>query len=240
MHAHRYTFGLAVSALMITTLLTFACQADGILSPAALAGKGSDRALGTQFPLHYPLPKPGTYRLPPIQHAGTGKVIDADGTERDLSDYLHGKYVLLSFIFTRCPDPRGCPYATLALHQLAAMLHKDTALKDKVRLVSLSFDPDHDTPQVMQAYAKSSGQSDYLSTPWQARPWNSLQPVLDSFGQSVIPLRDARGEILGFSHVLKVYLIDEQGRVRNIYSTSFLNPALILDDIRTLAMTKES
>jgi cytochrome c peroxidase len=189
-------------------------------------------------------PAPGSYSLPPIQDAVDGAVVDADGTRRRLFDYLGDRLVLLSFVYTRCTDSEGCPLATGILEAVREEIAKDPRLGARVRLVTLSFDPERDRPEVMRRYALHSGPH-YIQTPRNARPWaflttasaRDLRPILDGYGQSIVREIDASGKPTGdFSHVLKVFLIDRRRRVRNIYSTSFLHPAMALADLRTLAL----
>ena len=64
-----------------------------------------------------------------------------------------------------------------------------------------------------------------------------LQPLLADFDQPVAKLRFEDGTWTGlFRHVLKVFLLDGQHRVRNVYSVGFFNPALVLNDVRTLLL----
>jgi cytochrome oxidase Cu insertion factor (SCO1/SenC/PrrC family) len=65
----------------------------------------------------------------------------------------------------------------------------------------------------------------------------TLVPLLDGFGQDVRIELDARGRAAGpLAHVLKVFLIDTRGTVREIYTTSYLYPEVILNDIKTLRL----
>jgi hypothetical protein len=67
-----------------------------------------------------------------------------------------------------------------------------------------------------------------------------LQPVLDGYGQYVVHEYDDHGRPTGgYYHVLKVFLIDPDRKVRNIYSTGFLYPELIINDIKTLILERE-
>jgi cytochrome c peroxidase len=197
-------------------------------------------------PLEFSPPMPGTYMLPIVKPSTDGEVIDATGAARRLFDYMDGKIVLLSFIYTRCSDARGCPLATAVLHAVEEALHHDSALAQEVRLLSLSFDPAHDTPEVLQRYANvhaGVGRSEPRAPLWQplttASP-QALQPILDGYGQYVLPILDAHSGFTGtYSHVLKVFLIDRQRQVRNIYSVDFLHPEVLINDIKTLLMTEK-
>jgi WD40 repeat protein len=73
----------------------------------------------------------------------------------------------------------------------------------------------------------------FATAPDEAR----LAPLLADFGQTVAPLRFDDGRRTGlYRHVLKVFLVDRQHRVRNVYSTGFLDPELILNDVRTVLL----
>ncbi|MDE0285751.1 MAG: SCO family protein, partial [Gammaproteobacteria bacterium] len=187
--------------------------------------------------MEYDAPEPGTYQLPPLGMAGAGLVLDETGRERPLDEFLGDKFVVLSFIFTSCNDVNGCPLATFVLGQLQQRLDADTRLKDQVRMVSLSFDPDFDTPQVMVEYGRKFSRNGYdwrfLTTASAER----LQPLLRGFNQSVQKEYNEAGEYTGnISHILRVFLLDREKQVRNIYSVSFLHADTVINDIITLAM----
>ncbi|MDE0157624.1 MAG: SCO family protein, partial [Gammaproteobacteria bacterium] len=187
--------------------------------------------------LEYDAPEPGTYQLPPLGRAGSGLVLDEAGRERPLDEFLGDKFVVLSFIFTSCNDVNGCPLATFVLGQLQQRLDADMRLKDQVRMVSLSFDPDFDTPQVMVEYGRKFSRNGYdwrfLTTASAER----LQPLLRGFNQSVQKEYNEAGEYTGnISHILRVFLLDREKQVRNIYSVSFLHADTVINDIITLAM----
>ena len=194
-------------------------------------------------PLQYEPPEPGTYALPVVKPATDGEVVDTAGTPHRLFDYMRGKVVLLSFIYTRCSDARGCPLATGAFYAINDALQHDATLARHVRLLTLSFDPAYDTPEVMRGYA-AAGDGQDTANLWHrlttASP-QALQPLLDGYGQYVIPVPDTQGGYTGtYSHLLKVFLIDRQQRVRNIYSVDFLHPQMLLNDIKTLLIADDS
>lgn len=175
--------------------------------------------------------------------APDGGVLDTAGEARPLADFTHDKITLLGLIYTRCADPDGCPRATWAFSEVMRRLKAHRGLVDQVRLVSLSFDPEHDTPDVLKRYganARSGDRTiewDFLTT---ASP-RQLMPILDGFGQDLRvtsePAPDTNEP--AFTHTLKVFLIDRQGRVREIYTTAFLMPQMIVNDIRTLLMEEQ-
>jgi cytochrome c peroxidase len=187
--------------------------------------------------LGYSAPVAGSYNLPPLSDAADGIVLNEEGRSVRLHDLYGDKVVLLSFIYSSCSDINGCPLATAVLSRIKKRLDSDPQLADNLRLLSLSFDPAHDTPQVMKLYGRSfaSGRSEwqFLTT----ESVQALEPLLKDYNQSVIPEYNEKGEITGsISHILRVYLIDKQRRIRNIYSVSFLHPDLLMNDVRTLLL----
>jgi protein SCO1/2 len=190
----------------------------------------------------FALPAAGTYQLYPIMSVPDGVVLESDGSAHRLSEFTRGKVTLFSFIYTYCTDAKGCPLAYTTLHSLKASIEGDPALRDKVRFVSMSFDPRNDTPHTMRLYGDAEMRNP-RGLRWHfltARSGKELAPLLDGFGQDVTVADEqpAGRRVPVLSHLLKVYLIDAAGRVREIYSTSFLQPDILLTDIRTLMLER--
>jgi len=185
-------------------------------------------------------PVAGSYRLERIQPATEGAVLDADGRRRRLSEFTHGRVTLLAFMYSSCADPNGCPYAFTVMHMVKNELEKLPETRGRVRFVSLSFDPVRDTPEVIALYGRDGSGAkqhvvwDFLTT----RSRRELLPILNGFGQDVgVDIDKATGKPVGtYSHVLKVFLIDRQRMVREIYTTDYLLPQMVLNDIKTLLM----
>ena len=184
----------------------------------------------------YEPPAPGSYRLPPIKAAGDGRVYDSSGRTRRLHELFDGRLTVLAFIYTRCSDPRGCPLSIGLLYDLDYVSQRDPAIGDNLRLLALSFDHEHDTPGVLAEFANVEGSqgSDlmFLTTESQA----DLEPILRAYDQPVGRKADAADPFGPFTHQLRVYLIDRRNRIRNIYSLGFLDPRLVITDIRTLLL----
>ncbi|KQP12673.1 SCO family protein [Pseudorhodoferax sp. Leaf267] len=181
---------------------------------------------------------PGSYALPVIQPATDGVVLEGDRVPRRLARYTHGAVTLLSFVYTYCTDPTGCPLAYATFEDLRQRVAARPALQGQVRFVSLSFDPVHDTPDAMRLYG--GGRARSAAVPWHFLTTYSmrfLKPILDGYGQDVEVERDADGRpTRAITHMLKVFLIDQGGMVREIYSSAFLHPEVMLNDIETLVL----
>ena len=187
--------------------------------------------------LEFEPPAAGTYKLPPLGVAGDGPILDSTGKRGRLRDLFGDKIVVLSFIYTTCNDVNGCPLASHVLRGVQNRLLEAKDLADRVRLLSFSFDPAQDTPEVLANY---SGHFRKPAFDWRFLSCDNeeeLSTTLDRFDQWVIRDYDDNGNYLGtISHNLRVYLIDRAMRIRNIYSVSFLHADTLLNDIRTLEL----
>jgi len=185
-------------------------------------------------------PAPGSYRLERIQAVPEGTVLDTSSRSVRLSQYTHGRITLLSLVYTSCSDAGGCPMARYTLQQVRRTLEKRKSIQGRLRFVTLSFDPVHDTPEAMRAYG-SSETGRRSAVPWYFLTTASsrdLRPILDGLGQDVrVPADAADAAKAGsLSHTVKVFLIDRDGWVREIYTSSFLVPQVIVNDVHTLLL----
>ena len=179
-------------------------------------------------------PEPGTYELPPIGRVASFVLRDTAGRAVDTGALMAGRIAVVSFIYTACPDRLGCPLASLTLRDLQTRL-RETGLDRDTVLVSISFDPERDRPAQLAKYAQiydaDPGLWHFLTAP----SGRVLDTVLSNYGQDRTRERDERGRPTGrIRHVLKVFLVDRDGYVRNVYSAGFLVPALVVNDIRTV------
>jgi len=190
--------------------------------------------------LEFVPPVAGTYELQRIMAATDGRVLDINGNTHDLSEFTGGKVTLLSFIYSSCADASGCPYAYVVFHQMQTRLERNPRLAGRVRLVSLSFDPKRDTPEVLALYAGDNAKAG-RPVEWRFLTTGSVRellPILNGFGQDVfLDMDPATGKHRGtYSHVLKIFLIDRARTVREIYTTAYLMPDMVYNDILTLLL----
>lgn len=193
--------------------------------------------LGRTSEYDYDPPQPGTYDLPVLQSADDGMVVGPSGKAMHLHELLDGRVAILSFIYTRCADPKACLRATGVLSQIHELSRHDPTVARNLQLITLSFDPGYDTPEVMERYGnvfrQGEGGSDWLFLT--TRSQTDLQPLLKAYGQRV-DKRKKPSALGPYQHMLRVYLIDPERRVRNIYSYGLLDPRLVLADVKTLLL----
>ena len=205
---------------------------------AGVASAAEDPGKAAAPRMEFVPPRPGSYKLQKIQPIADATLLDSTGLTVRLSALTHGKVTLLTFFYTYCVDPLGCPFAHATLAGLRDRVAGDRALAGRVRFVSVSLDPTHDTPAAIASYGR-----EFTIDPkfeWRfltARRVPELLPVLNDFGQDVSVDIDENGRATRtLHHMLKMFLIDAQGEVREIYTLAFLQPQVMFNDIKTLAL----
>ncbi len=189
-----------------------------------------------RFTPEYAPPEPGTYALPPIDDVADHPLVGSDGRPTSLYALMRDRIAVVAFVYTTCAEATGCPVSNAVLHGLDGVVAGDPALRRHVRLVTISFDPERDTPaRLASTRALHEPRTDWAFAT--TRDEAALAPLLADFGQPVARLRFDDGRWTGlYRHVLKVFLVDPRHRVRNVYSTGFLHPQLIVNDIRTVLL----
>lgn len=154
---------------------------------------------------------------------------DQSGQLLRISDY-RGQYLLFTFIYTRCPLPDYCPRMSRYFAAVQRVLVQRPALRKDVRLLSVSFDPDFDSPQTLRAYAASVGAD---ATIW--RFATAPRREIDAFGASLglsVTREGASGQTI--THNLRTALVDRQGVLVKTYSGNDWSPDEVVRDIEAL------
>jgi protein SCO1 len=144
-------------------------------------------------------------------------LVDQAGNPIELSSAFAGKTVLLSFIFTRCPDRDVCP----AISGKYAYLQSHLDPK-RFALIEITLDPQYDSPAILRAYGAQYGAVDgrwYLLT----STGSITQRVLDEFGINSLRISTAN-----FIHSDKLYIVTPQGRIAYIVETAGWDPEAVI------------
>jgi cytochrome c peroxidase len=227
------TTRIAVALLMLAATAVRAAESPS-RPPLHLEDVAYTYTVGPFAPEYEP-PPAGSYTLPVIARVDDHDLVDSAGAATSLAALKGDRLAVVAFVYTTCAEAAGCPLAEAIMQRLDRRLATDPTVAHQVRLLTISFDPERDTPARMAAvrdlYAPKTDWA-FLTTSSDAQ----LAPVLEDFGQPVAKLLYEDGTWTGlFRHVLKVFVLDAQNRVRNIYSTGLLNPDLVMNDVRTLA-----
>ena len=117
---------------------------------------------------------------------------------------FRGKQVMLNFIFTRCPVATMCPLATA--HMVETQKKAKAAGVDDVEFISITLDPEYDTPGVLLTYAKQRA-IDTTNFSFLTGPESAIKDLLTQFGV----IAEFKGSIL--QHTVSTLLINAEGKI---------------------------
>jgi len=211
--------GAAYFARIAALAMIFACMVP--LS-------GSSRVSAHQDPLLAQSDHPALAhapKLPLIKPAPDFTLLDTSGRPTQLSE-LRGHVVLINFIYTTCSS--ACPLLTQRIALLQARLARSGLREHQAHFLSITVDPDRDSAEVLGRYAGRFGAG---SDGWRflREEPERLQRVLAAYDEWTRPQPD--GEI---DHPARLYLVDQRGNIREIYSLSFFDERQAFRDIQAL------
>lgn len=156
-----------------------------------------------------------------------------DGKKISLADYK-GKALAITFIYAQCPLPEYCIKMSKNFSDLANQISADEILKDKIRLLSISFDPARDTPEKLKQYGigylgKDSKATDFKV--WQIAVGidAEVRKIADAFGlfYNVDPNDKAQ-----FNHSLRTIVIAPDGKITKILPGNEWTNAELLNELQ--------
>ena len=161
--------------------------------------------------------------LPRLGEAPSFTLVSQDGEEVTLSS-LHGKVVAVTFIYTWCPDI--CPMLTDKMARVQDALGDDFG--KEVAFVSISFDPERDTPEVLKDYA-AAFDADLAGWSFLTGELDTVRDVANSYGVVVLSTDNE-----AIDHSTLTTLIDRQGHMRVQYVGYRFDPEELRQDLLTL------
>jgi protein SCO1/2 len=143
-----------------------------------------------------------------------------------------GRALAINFLFTRCPYPEFCPLMANDFEQTQKKLLAMPASPANWQLLTISFDPEFDTPPVLKAYAESHH---YDPAHWTFATGEliDITAIGEQFG-----LAFCHDETGGISHNLRTAVIDASGRVRKIFAGNQWTPDELVQEIVKSALAK--
>lgn len=150
---------------------------------------------------------------------------------------FRGKVLLMTFIYTRCPLADYCVRMSRNFAHLDKMLAADPGLYAKTHLLSVSFDPEYDTPAVLRSYggAYTGNYTKETFEHWDfaAPPQPELEKILNFFLVGVTPEKDKT-----LTHSLSTLVITPDGKIYKWYPTNDWTPEQIFTDVKELVAGK--
>jgi protein SCO1/2 len=162
----------------------------------------------------------------PVPHTA---FLDQDGKKRTIGDFL-GQAVVLTFIYTRCPMPSFCPLMDRNFAKLQDKLKADPDLN--VHLVTVSFDPETDTPPVLKKHAEELGANPKVWTFFTGE-LDDVDTFAGRFGVSITRALDEQKQV-NITHNLRTAIIDRQGNLVKTYTGNEWTPEQVMTDIKVL------
>jgi protein SCO1/2 len=156
----------------------------------------------------------------------TAELRDQNGDPIHFEDF-HGKALALTFIYTRCPLGTFCPLVSRNFDVTQEFLVK-LGLQGRVHLLSLTLDPEHDTAEVLSAYAKSCHADPAL---WTFA--NAPEATVRLLGTAAGLDYKRQGDRI--DHNLRTVVIDPQGRLRHIFRGDAWTPQELAAELRAAA-----
>jgi len=167
------------------------------------------------------------------QKAPDFSLINQDGKRITLADF-HGKALAITFIYRECPLPDYCIKMSKNFSDLANQLSADKDAKDKIRLLSISFDPERDTPEKLKEYGTgylgSAQKPDF--TIWQLAVGSEkeVRAIADFFGLQYEVDQNNKALI---NHSLVTAVVSPEGKVTKIFKGNDWTTGDLLRELRT-------
>lgn len=152
---------------------------------------------------------------------------DQQGRQLRFSSW-RGRTTAVTFVYTRCPLPDFCPLMDRHFLAVQRALQQDPALAGRVHLISVSFDPDYDTPEVLRKHASRVG-ADPRTWSYVTGSRESVDPFAAAFGVSIMRDDKPLQEII---HNLRTAVIDPAGRLVTVLNGNDWKPEQLLEAIR--------
>ncbi|ASS74099.1 SCO family protein [Tumebacillus algifaecis] len=163
----------------------------------------------------------GYTKLPILNRAPDFTLQNLAGQDVNFTDY-NGKVRLVEFIYTNCPDI--CPITTAKMVNVQDDLKKKDLFGSKIQFVSVTFDPEFDTPEVLQKHAEAMGidQSGWVLL---RGTEEETQQVVESYGNFAEKQSDGT-----FIHATRsLYLVDAKNNVRKVY---YMGDEMPIDEVQ--------
>ena len=167
------------------------------------------------------------------QKAPDFSLINQDGKRITLADF-HGKALAITFIYRECPLPDYCIKMSKNFSDLGNQLSADKDAKDKIRLLSISFDPERDTPEKLKEYGTgylgSAQKPDF--TIWQLAVGSDkeVRAIADFFGLQYEVDQNNKAVI---NHSLVTAVVSPEGKVTKIFKGNDWTTGDLLRELRT-------
>jgi protein SCO1/2 len=190
---------------MVVTFDYHVVADESWVTGVVVTGEKGEITLDERKPHAEKLAKPGD-RLPEVTF------LDENGKPVTLADY-EGMPVALTFVFSRCPVPEYCPRMMNQFAAVIAALEKEPKAPAKYRLLTISFDHEHDRPGILRAWAAAFGYRDGM--PWSLLSSEDPGPIEKLAEPTGLRFGEANGTI---QHNLRTLVLNPDGTIRRLFT----------------------
>jgi protein SCO1/2 len=143
---------------------------------------------------------------------------------------FRGRILVFTFMYTRCPIPDFCPRMSQHFREVYETL-KDVNINKDWHLLSISFDPDFDTPEILKNYSKAFSPD---LKKWSFVTGNTpvIDEIISRFG---IIVRRPKASITDWDHNLRTVIVDPNGVIQTIYIGNLWTPETLVHDLKRTA-----
>jgi len=158
------------------------------------------------------------------------------GREVTTTEFVGERHTLLTFVFARCT--MTCPMLTASLSAVQSA-SIDGGFADEFAFMPTTFDPEYDTPEVLEEYGRKRGVDFEAGNWWFLRPETEARAeevVTDTFGvhYQFVPEEEREMENMAYIHSNLVLLVNADGYVERAYGGEPPNSGDVVDDARRL------
>jgi protein SCO1/2 len=166
-------------------------------------------------------PQPGA-EIPDV------KLVNQDGKQINTRQF-RGRALLVTFVYTRCPQPDQCPLMSTNFAQVNGALQSDPDLKKKAHLLSVTLDPEYDRPEVLRSYGAAYAGGKFDDWDFATGDPADVRRFAEFFG--LMYQRD-NGQLI---HSLRTAVVTPDGKLYKIYRGNEWKPEDVLRDLKDAA-----
>jgi protein SCO1/2 len=156
-------------------------------------------------------------------------LVNQDAKQIRIKNY-RGKALLLTFIYTRCPDPEFCTLMTNNFAQVERQLGQNPDLYAKTHMLSITIDPAYDEPKVLRSYgaAHTERYENETFAHWEFATGDQVKDIAQYFGLTYFPENDQ------IRHALRTVIINPDGKVGKIYTGNEWKPEEVVEELKKM------
>jgi len=152
------------------------------------------------------------------------------------SDY-RGKAVAFTFIFTRCPFPTFCPRMSTHFADAQKKLRETAGAPTNWHFLTISFDPEFDSPDVLQSYAKGFD-ADSKRWTFATGSLSNIVELADQIG--LVFYRGDPNNPATLNHNLRTVVLDTEGRIQKVFTDNEWKPEQVVTEVLKAAQPKQT